>query len=266
MICAAGIISVQPIEWLSSLLFFRNYVTPLHFGTYTDHFWSLAIEEHFYLLWPGLLVLCGSRRSRRVVVILALGVAVWRSVEFRHQWLIKILPGAGFSLRTDTRIDGLLWGCWVALLYMIPGYREGLTRWLSPWRWLAIVGVFIACLLTGPPLTLLWQALLLPFIVLGTVLHPSALVGRILEFSLLRWIGRLSYSLYIWQQLFLIGRDEIHSFPLGQLQRIPLNYLVVFGCAMLSYYLIERPSIRLGQKLTDPNRALATPTTKLSDA
>jgi peptidoglycan/LPS O-acetylase OafA/YrhL len=258
VIAATGVISVQRIEWLSSVLFFRNYVTPLHFGIYTSHFWSLAIEEHFYLLWPTLLVLCGARRARWAVVVLALGVAGWRSFEFRHHWLVHLLPGAGFSQRTDIRIDGLLWGCWVALLYMIPDYRGLLTRWLTPWRWLTIVAVFIACMLSRLPLTALWLSLLLPFILLGTVMHPSAFVGRVLESSLLRWIGRLSYSLYIWQQLFLISNDGIHSYPLGALQRIPFNYFVVFCCAVLSYYLIERPAIRLGHRLTHSQGAAAS--------
>jgi peptidoglycan/LPS O-acetylase OafA/YrhL len=254
LIAAAGVITVQPIEWSSTLLFYRNYVTPSLGGTYTSHFWSLAVEEHFYLLWPGLLVLFGSRRIRWVVVLMALGVAVWRSLEFRYHWLASILPGAGMNQRTDLRIDALIWGCWVALLYMVPRYRERLTRWLSPWKWVVLVGFFLVCLVGRPPLNALWLALLLPFILLGTVLHPAALIGRVLEISALRWIGRLSYSLYIWQQLFLIARDKFHYFPLGFLQRLPLNYLVVFVFAALSYYLIERPLIGMGHRLTAGRR------------
>jgi peptidoglycan/LPS O-acetylase OafA/YrhL len=257
LIAAAGVITVQPVEWTSSLLFYRNYVTPSAGGTYTSHFWSLSVEEHFYLLWPGLLVLFGARRSRWIVVLLALGVAAWRALESRHQWLAALLPGVGFRLRTDICIDGLLWGCWVALLCMIPAVRARLTRWLSPAKWLAIVGLFLVCLLGHPPLKPLWLALLLPFILLGTVLHPTAPVGRFLEFAALRWIGRLSYSLYIWQQLFLIAKDKFHYFPLGPLQRLPLNYLVVFACAALSYYLIERPLIGLGHRLTARSREAA---------
>ena len=255
LLAAVGVITVQPVEWSSSLLFYRNYVNPAHFGSYTDHFWSLAVEEHFYLLWPGLLILFGSRRARWAVVLLALAVAAWRAFEIRHQWLVGILPGARSNTRTDLRIDGLLWGCWVALLYNVPRHRERLTRWLSSWKWLAAVGLFVVCLAFRPYLTPLWLAFLLPLILVGTVLHPSTLVGRLLEFSPLRWIGRLSYSLYIWQQLFLIAKDEIHFFPLGPLQRLPLNYLVVFVCAVLSYYFIERPMVRLGHRLTDPRRA-----------
>lgn len=267
LIAVAGMITVQPVEWSSSLLFYRNYVTPSNGGTYTSHFWSLAIEEHFYLLWPGLLVLLGSRRARWVVVLLALAVGAWRALEYRHQWLASIFPGVGFSQRTDIRIDALLWGCWVALLSVVPRYRARLANWLSPAKWLAVVGLFVTCLLGRLPLAPVWLALLLPFVLLGTVLHPAAPVGRLLEIRLLRWIGRMSYSLYIWQQLFLIAKDRFHYFPLGPLQRLPFNYLVVFVCAALSYYLIERPFIGIGHRLTSrSNESAVLSDVKLVDA
>lgn len=251
LIAAAGIIAVDSSEWLSCLLFYRNYVMPQSGGYYTSHFWSLAVEEHFYLLWPGILVLCGSRRARRVVVVFALIVAAWRAVEFRNQWLTRLLPRAGFSWRTDIRIDGLLWGCWVALLLIIPKWHERLTRWLSFWPWLAVVGLFISVVLLGPYLTPLWSALLIPLILVGTVLNPTSLISRILELSALRWIGRLSYSLYIWQQLFLVAKAELRLPALAWTQHPPLSFVLVFACATLSYYLIERPMIDIGHRATN---------------
>jgi len=52
---------------------------------------------------------------------------------------------------------------------------------------------------TNPPLEALWQPLLISLLLVGTVLHPDRPVGRFLESSPLRWVGRMSYSLYLWE-------------------------------------------------------------------
>ncbi|HEV3257737.1 MAG TPA: acyltransferase [Gemmataceae bacterium] len=251
VLAAAGLVAVGSRTWFSCLLFYRNYLPGSQGGgDYTGHFWSLSVEEHFYLLWPGLLLLCGVRRARRVVVGLAVGIAIWRVVEFRHAWLARWLPGVGFFPRTDIRLDGLLWGCWAALLLQAPGWRARLERWLSPWTWLALLAAFVACVHYQPPLAMMWQALLIPLLLLGTVLHPGAAAGRILETGAMRWVGRLSYSLYLWNSLFFAGMDKARPLRLGALQELPWSILPVFACAALSYYLVERPMIRLGHSLT----------------
>ena len=61
-------------------------------------------------------------------------------------------------------------------------------------------------------------------------------------------LGKISYSLYIWQQLFL-GTIQ-RPLPLGILQTFPLNIVAVFACAATSYYLLERPFIRIGHSLS----------------
>ena len=67
--------------------------------------------------------------------------------------------------------------------------------------------------------------------------------GRILEIPLLAWIGRMSYSLYIWQQLFLPPRAT------GVWQQAPWNFAAIFACAAISYYCVERPAIAFGRRL-----------------
>jgi peptidoglycan/LPS O-acetylase OafA/YrhL len=91
--------------------------------------------------------------------------------------------------------------------------------------------------------------MLLAALVAGTVLHPAGIVGRLLENPAMKWVGRLSYSLYLWQELFLIPGA---SYPFSLLQRFPLNLGMVFLLAALSYELVERPMIRLGHHLAPP--------------
>ena len=253
ILAVLGLVTISPSAWWSCLLFFRNYLPDESGGTfYTGHFWSLAVEEHFYLIWPGLLVLAGIPRARRMVVALAGTVAVWRVWEFRHQWSAQLIPAFSncrWDWRTDIRLDGLLWGCWIALLLGDTVWRERLTRWLSPPVWIGLVASFVACTYYKPPLAWTWQSILIVLILAGTVLRPQTLAGLILESPPLRWVGRMSYSLYLWNSLFFPGMGYPRPLPLGNLQALPINVFLVFAFASLSYHFVERPLIRLGHSL-----------------
>ena len=81
----------------------------------------------------------------------------------------------------------------------------------------------------------------------ATLAEPNAWIGQVLEFSGLRWIGRLSYSLYIWQQLFLAF--GVVLLPFGIFSQFPVNMASTVAVACLSYYLMERPMMRLGHDI-----------------
>src|ERR1700760_4266988 len=116
-ICAAGAFFALPFNFAdvpSCLLFYRNY-RPLgsdeYGGFYTAHYWTLAIEEHFYLLWPMLLLAVRPKRSGKVGFLLAMLVFAWRVIEGHFHLLAGGLPPANLLARTDIRMDALLWGC-----------------------------------------------------------------------------------------------------------------------------------------------------------
>jgi peptidoglycan/LPS O-acetylase OafA/YrhL len=251
VLAIVGVIYVSPREWLSSLFFSRNYIlVPPDAGWYTGHFWSLSVEEHFYLIWPAALIALGASRARRFTPWLAIAVALWRVVDYVY-FHGQIWPGVLSNLvyeRTDTRFDSLLWGCWVALIARDQSFRVAFTR---PRSGLVIAGLLSALILLlalNPPLQTGVEGFLVPAILIGTVLNSGLLLSRILETSAMRWIGRISYSLYIWQQLFL-GTIR-RPLPLGILQEFPLNVVAVFICAATSYYLLERPLVRIGHSLS----------------
>jgi peptidoglycan/LPS O-acetylase OafA/YrhL len=251
LLAIAGVIYVSPREWLSSLFFSRNYILmPPNAGWYTGHFWSLSVEEHFYLIWPAALIAFGSSRARRFTPWLAIAVAMWRVVDYVY-FHGQIWPGVLSNLvyeRTDTRFDSLLWGCWVALIARDQSFRDAYTKPRSG----LVIGVLLSALIlllaVNPPLQTGVEGFLVPAILIGTVLNPGLWFSQFLETSPMRWIGRISYSLYIWQQLFL-GTIR-RPLPLGILQEFPLNIVAVFVCAATSYYLLERPLVRIGHSLS----------------
>ncbi len=124
---------------------------------------------------------------------------------------------------------------------------------------------FLAALAVHAHGMTLWTAILLPALVVSTVVQPNSVLSRVLEWPPLRWIGALSYSLYLWQELFLpeipseMARGAFHY-----LQRPPWNIVAILLCAFLSRYLIEIPMNRLGHRLsasplTLPRRVESSP-------
>lgn len=252
-----GLILVSPWDWWSSVLFFRNYLPPSSitrgWGGYTVHYWSLAVEEHFYLLWPAALAFWGKARARWFALSLAIAVSVWRTWDLHRHWLDRWIPGLLFGCRTDVRLDALLLGCVAALILNDDSVRVAFSRRFKPSLWWLCVGCYLATqliyLAQQSRSYSLFEAAMLPLVIVGTVYGPKMFVTTLLESGAMKWIGRLSYSLYLWQQLFSVpaGRSTFSI-----LQRPPLGTAMIFLCAWLSYRWIERPFIRWGHHLAPP--------------
>ncbi|WP_394824712.1 acyltransferase family protein [Pendulispora albinea] len=250
----AGPIALSKTDWWSCLLFWRNYELARDMGSggwYVGHFWSLSVEEQFYLFFPTLLAILGGARARRIVPWLAVATTLL------HGLSLRLMPTSHFL--AATRIDALLWGCTYAFAFAHEGVRERARRWLTtPWLLgigladVALVAIALVAMagicgkLRGASM---WLPATLPLLVLGTALHPGSLLGRLLESRLLCWIGRLSYSLYIWQQLFLIDAPSSRLPVLEPFQTFPANVVAAFLLAIASYYVIERPFLRLGRRV-----------------
>ena len=234
----------SPMEAVSSLLFFRNYVPSRLTGFGTGHLWSLAIEEHFYLIWPGLLAWLGPWKSRGAAAWLALSFGLWRMIE--SQFAAPLFPEVPAHFRTDLRLDALLWGCLIAFLLFDPEKREQLARQTRLPYWLAAAGIAICCVRYYSQLTSILVAMLIPAVLAGTLVHPQWWISRALGWPPLAWLGRISYSLYLWQELFLTpGWEPAHQWW----RHWPWNLLASLTAAVLSYYLIEKPLIRMGRRL-----------------
>lgn len=246
LLSLAGWIDVTGEQLVASLLFFRNYVPmDVHAaGWYTAHFWSLAVEEHFYLIWPAVLARLGGRAA--LPTLFALAVAGWRHIDSQFH---LTSTGLWFPGRTDIRLDGLLWGCALAILLSKADFREWLSKLFS-WRLLALAVILdvVSNLFFGKHNYSSYEPLLLSLIVIWPVLNQHSFLARLLELPVLKWLGRLSYSLYVWQQLWLVF-PKVPA-PFGELQQMPLNLACVLVSGALSYYAIERPMVRLGHWLT----------------
>ena len=170
--------------------------------------------------------------------VLTFAVMAWR-FWLQHNTNIDV------GYRTDTVLDALLIPALLAIVVNSDRYGPSLRRLLTPLCSLVLAAMYIVLSRTRIPFNLA----ILPLVLLGTSQHPENLVGRILESAPLRWIGRLSYSLYLWQQLFFCDKWWNGPLPLGALQQWPLKLVGLLACASMSYYFLERPMMRLGHRI-----------------
>lgn len=240
--------------WLSSVLLIQSYtIKSQEANWYIAHLWSLAVEEHFYFLFPAFLALTGKGSWRRPVSLLvwALLIVVWRSIEFKHHFLWRVLPDIGFFQRTDICLDFLIVPAAVAVIWRSKGLLEGVKN-LIRWKYsgIILIGLYFLVVATDPHLSLFLEALIIPLGIVATLGGSTPLVSFVLGLPLLGWIGRISYSLYIWNQLFLSPFLEPKISALAWVEKPPLSFAVLLGVSCLSYYGIEQPLIRLGHRLT----------------
>jgi peptidoglycan/LPS O-acetylase OafA/YrhL len=254
-ICTLGFglhrIPLLSSEVLSSGFFIRNYfvypsATETGVGGFTGHLWSLSIEEQFYLLWPLVLIWVGKGRTRRqmfaVLALFSFWAAVYAAVHvarFFHLFGWLWIPNLNYA--------GLAIGC--ALRIALSEVRSvAVFARIFNGRSALFVGALLAYVVVFHRRITMFDPLICGLGVCATLVEPEGLVGRLLEWRLLRWVGRLSYSLYIWQQIFLGYGEHFRSF--GILSAFPMNLVSLLAVSCASYYLLEKPLMRLGHRLT----------------
>jgi peptidoglycan/LPS O-acetylase OafA/YrhL len=243
ILAAIGVVIVDPSCWLSSVFFLRNYLTPPeHYHDWlTVHFWSLAVEEQFYLLWPTAVVLCGLARARGLALALVAAAPLLRVASY---FLLPSMRNE-FAFFTHTRMDTLMFGCLAALLRDEPLFKTWLER-AYRWRLPALSLLFLAFLSAELErrlgrsyyLTAGWSldGLAITLLVLWSIDHADGWVGRILNARPVVHLGAISFSLYLWQQLFL----SLHR---------PWSLLAALAAAELSYRVVEQPLVAVRRRL-----------------
>ncbi|HEY5959842.1 MAG TPA: acyltransferase [Polyangiaceae bacterium] len=223
----------------------------------TGAFWSLAVEEHFYLLFPAIYLFFGSRglSARQSAVIL------WGACALALIWRCVLVVGMGShpertALCSDARFDSILFGCALAL-WDNPAFEPNAESVELPSRWRLCVLPAAALLLVvtfavrNPAFRETWRYTLqgvgLTAVFVAAIRWPRWYVFRPLNWRPVRFVGVLSYSLYLVHQLILELMERHCTFPRWQI--VSLSLAFAFGLAWVIYETIEKPCATIRKRL-----------------
>jgi peptidoglycan/LPS O-acetylase OafA/YrhL len=238
-----GVFTLHPGDLLHAVTYTMNYFPDRSW--WVGHLWSLSVEEKFYLLWPAILLLLGTRKGMRAALAMVL-LAPFVRLGIHYFWISQE-PSIGNSFPTVA--DTIATGC------LLAGYKDDLLG--RPWlrkmidsRMFFLIPLAAWALNLKPGGRIRWLILetlinlLIGLCVCRVMVHTKDWAGRMLNSAPFVFVGVLSYSLYLWQQLFLDRASA--AWP----SRFPQNLLLAFGTALMCHYAIEKPFL----KLREPKR------------
>jgi peptidoglycan/LPS O-acetylase OafA/YrhL len=228
--------------------YFINYYSAFTGGANQTiaHAWSLGVEEQFYLVWPVLFLLLAHRGRKALLyglVTLITLVLLWRT------WLLVGGTSIAHLYHSfDTRFDSLAIGCLLAVVAEKRTFAS-VARFVGSYAWQPVVTLLL--LYVSRSLTpsayhysvgFTVDSLLIAVLIIQMLQLHSSAAWRWLEIPAIRYLGRISYPLYLW-----------HGWAFAVAKRVELPFLVQFvlavivavGLASGSYYIIERPFLAL---------------------
>jgi peptidoglycan/LPS O-acetylase OafA/YrhL len=230
-----------------------------------NHFWSLAVEEHFYLAWPAVIWCCSRRGAMTVCIFLGVG-----SLTARVLWLAMGGNTTAAEVFTLFRLDGLTAGAWLALA---ARDGQGLVRFAVPAKAICVATLVILLPISWFHLRLLslpgtaWSVLFASLLLLVVTAPPGSWLGRAGECGVFQWFGKYSYGMYVFANLLIPLSASVVTAPgmarwmgsalLGQIVYLVTMTAITAGTAVASWFLFERHFLALKSLFETRNKMAA---------
>lgn len=236
-LAAGGALRISGLTWVTVLTYTSCFFT-LSISPVLAHTWSLSVEEHFYFLWPIIFSRAGVKWSARFISLYVLSVPI-----IRYEIMSARTPIVDINYSSLVQMSSIGTGCLLAFLVTGAAHSR-VTRFVTSHPIsLMILGcsLMIGSVVTFRSHPVLHNALADPIraasfgcIMLGMIYScPGNPITWLLENRFVNYCGVISYSAYLWQQLF-----TRHTFPILGGTTASLFWLSI--TALLSYYLVEK--------------------------
>jgi peptidoglycan/LPS O-acetylase OafA/YrhL len=235
---AHNVFDAKSMPWWSYFVYLQNFLVPIPTRAtgLLGVTWSLAVEEQFYLIWPLVVRFCSAATLRRVTVAIICLDPVLR--------FFMIQRGMNVYSNTFCRLDGLMWGALLALLFRSQTFTRGNYVRIA---WIALLIAAPLALLTAERMNWVvysFTALASVSFVCVALTSKQKWLQRILSSRFLIYSGVISYGMYLLEKIPI---DTVKSF---RWQGHPgavllLTVAATYAVATLSWYLLERPAMRL---------------------
>lgn len=264
LLMAAGIVHLSSPMMISAATFSLNYrhLWDHSVGTYDyaviGHYWTLALEEQFYLTWPLLMLLFAKDKLRGVLLAI---IALAPFIRIACYFLAPASRGQ-LTMMFHTGFDSIAAGVFLGELMRTPKSRCWLES-LAANKFLILLAL-VFLLIISPLLGMRFcgsyevtfgatlQLAAICLVITAAVSFPETLLFKVLNWRPLAYVGILSYSLYVWNNLFLLHEGNWFNV-------FPLNFFCVVVMALLSHYLVEIPFLRLKEYFHKPATNNASP-------
>jgi len=248
---------------IPTLFFVNNWWQILHNVSYfaalgepspLTHCWSLAIEEQFYLIWPVALLLCMKVGvSKSTIQKGTIGLAALSAIAMAFMFDPNGDPSRVYY-GTDTRAFSLLIGAALSFVWPYQNLTDDLAERVSGQERLilnvlgavGIIGLIVMVVVTNGFSPFIYRGglvicSLLTAAAIASMVHPASIVGRIFALPPLVWVGKVSYSMYLWHYpliLLMTPNNLVGDAPIW-LRLIQL--VIIVGVSAFSYYFVENP-------------------------